>query len=206
MHPDPAFYYQFGGGPMLDMGPYYITALCNLLGRAKSVTGKVKRGYEFRTITSKPHFGERVNVETDTHICGVISYDSGAVCTVTTSFDVYESENLIEIFGTNGTLIVPDPNTFGGPVKLRTKYSPDWNEIPLMFDYPTNSRALGLADMAKALITGRKMRAPYNQTLHVLEIMTAFAKSSESGREVVLTTDYTRGEPMDASQIKGVFD
>ncbi|MDR0876962.1 MAG: Gfo/Idh/MocA family oxidoreductase, partial [Treponema sp.] len=144
-HPDPEFYYKAGGGPMFDMGPYYLTALVNLLGPIVRVSGSAKMGNKTRNITSEPHAGKVIKVEVPTHIAGVLDFASGAVGTIITSFDIYSHTlPFIEIYGTEGTLRVPDPNTFGGPVYVRKGRAEDWSEIPLIKDYPENSRGLGI--------------------------------------------------------------
>lgn len=206
-HPDPAFYYQYGGGPMMDMGPYYLTALVNLLGGVKSVMGVAKSAFPTRTITSQPHFGEVVDVKVPTYITGIMNFENGATGTIFTTFDVcYPGQARLEVYGTKGTLFVPDPNGFGGPVKLLRQEDGQVRELPLCFDYAENSRGLGLADMAKALQTGRSARESYNQTFHVLEIMESFTASSESGTAVPLTSRYVRGEAMKNNPIHGILD
>lgn len=206
-HPDPAFYYQYGGGPMMDMGPYYITALVNLLGGVSSVMGVTKASFPTRTITSQPHNGEVVEVKVPTYVTGIMNFDNGATGTIFTTFDVcYPSQARLEIYGTKGTLFVPDPNTFGGPVKLLRQEDGEVRELPLCFDYAENSRALGLADMAKAIQTGRDARESWKQTYHVLEIMQSFEKSSNSGTIVPIESKYTRGEPMKNNPLHGVLD
>ena len=208
-HPDPAFYYQYGGGPMMDMGPYYITAMVNLLGGVSSVMGVTKSAFPTRTITSQPHCGEEVKVEVPTYVTGIMNFENGATGTIFTTFDVcYPGQARLEIYGTKGTLFVPDPNTFGGPVKLLRQESKDKTvmEVPLCFDYCENSRALGLADMAKALQTGRDARETYQQTYHVLEIMQSFEKSSKAGAVVPIQSKYTRGEPMKNNPVHGILD
>lgn len=206
-HPAPAFYYQQGGGPMMDMGPYYLTALVNLLGRVEGLTGITSKSFETRTITSMPQYGQSIAVEVPTHVNGILRFANGAVGTITTTFDVYyDSQAALEIYGTKGTLRVPDPNGFGGPVMLLRPEDGSFREIPLVFDYKDNSRGLGLADMAKALRTGRSLRAGCGQTLHVLEIMTAFERSSREGRYVNLETAYERKAPMNNECITGVLD
>ena len=135
-----------------------------------------------------------------------MNFDSGAIATIFTTFDVYyETDKFIEIYGTKGTMQVPDPNGFGGPIKV-LKPGEGYKEYPLQFEYPENRRALGLADMAKAIQTGREARCDYTQTLHVLEIMTSFQKASESGKLIELQTKYTRKAPMVVPTEKGVLD
>ena len=206
-HPDPAFYYQYGGGPMMDMGPYYITALVNLLGGVSSVMGVTKASFPTRTITSQPHNGEVVEVKVPTYVTGILNFDNGATGTIFTTFDVcYPNQARLEIYGTKGTLFAPDPNTFGGPVKLLRQEDGEVRELPLCFDYAENSRALGLADMAKTIQTGRDARESWKQTYHVLEIMQSFEKSSNSGTIVPIESKYTRGEPMKNNPLHGVLD
>lgn len=181
-HPAPEFYYQTGGGPMMDMGPYYLTALVNLMGSVKGLTGIAKKNFEHRVITSEPLYGKTIDVEVPTHYNGILDFESGATATVTTTFDVYYTQQArFEIYGTEGTLIVPDPNTFGGPVKLLSGKENEYRDMPLLFDYSENSRGLGLSNMADALRGLDGFRANGDQMLHVLEIMTGFEKSSSTG-------------------------
>ncbi|WMJ22840.1 Gfo/Idh/MocA family oxidoreductase [Paludicola sp. MB14-C6] len=202
-HPDPAFYYKHGGGPMMDMGPYYITALVNLLGRISSTMSVAKANFKTRTITSAPHFGETVDVEVPTHVNGILNFESGAVGTIFTTFDVYsDSQARFEIYGTEGTLIVPDPNCFDGSIKLLKPQDGTYKEIPLCFNYSQNSRALGLADMAKALQTNRPFRANCEQTFHVLEVM----QSLQKGGTTTIESPFNRKAPMVANGITGVLD
>lgn len=206
-HPDPEFYYKYGGGPMLDMGPYYITALVNLLGGVKGVTGVTKTSFPKRTITSQPKSDTIVDVDVPTYVTGTLSFDNGAVGTIFTTFDVYYHQQArFEVYGTKGTLIVPDPNTFGGQVQLLRPEDGEYKEMPLLFDYKENSRGLGLADMAKALQTGRDYRANNQLIYHVLEILTSFEKSSNEGRYLPLETHYERTLPMKNNKIHGILD
>lgn len=205
-HPDPEFYYKHGGGPMMDMGPYYLTALTNLLGGIKSITGVAKTSFAQRMITSQPKAGTIVDVEVPTYVTGIMEFDNGATGTLFTTFDVHNrGQARFEIYGSEGTLLVPDPNTFGGPIYLLRQEENDYKEIPLMFDYAQNSRGLGLADMAKALETGRFYRASYKQTLHVLEAMTAFKTSSDKRTAVDLTTRFSKEEPMRLNPMTGII-
>jgi predicted dehydrogenase len=197
-HPGPEFYYKVGGGPMFDMGPYYLTALVNLMGPVARVSGSAKKTFETRTITSEPLNGKIINVEVPTHIAGVMDFANGAVGTIITSFDVY-SHTLpcIEIYGSDGTLRVPDPNTFGGPVYVRRFREEKWSEIPLLKNYPDNSRGLGLTDMAEAITEGRPHRASGELAYHVLDIMHGFHDASASGKYYDVKSTCTRPEPLD---------
>lgn len=206
-HPDPDFYYQYGGGPMMDMGPYYLTAMVNLLGGVKRVVSASKATFDKRVITSPQQRGTVINVNVDTYIAGTLQFDSGAIGTLFTTFDAYyPGQARFEIYGSQGTLFVPDPNTFGGPIKLFRPESKECAELPLMYDYAANSRGLGLADMARALQTGRRARADVTQTFHVLDIMTGFARSAKSDSWIDMQTAYTREKPMQKPVITGVFD
>ena len=188
-HPDPEFYYEVGGGPMLDMGPYYLTALVNLMGSISRVTGSARITFPERVIGSQPKKGKRIPVEAATHVAGVMDFASGAVGTIITTFDVWFA-NLprIEIYGSEGSLVVPDPNTFGGVVKVRRAGAQEWSDIPLMFPYVENSRSIGVADMAYALTTGRPHRASGALAYHVLDVMQAFDDASNAGKHIAITS------------------
>ena len=206
-HPDPDFYYQRGGGPLFDMGPYYLTALVNLLGGVSMVSGMARASFPERLITSQPHRGETIHVHVPTYVAGLLQFASGAVGTLFTTFDVhYWGQARLEVYGAEGTLVCPDPNGFGGPVELYRPEDGTRRELPLLFPYAENSRALGLADMAKALRTGRAFRADCQQTFHVLEIMESLYKSSQEQRFVPLTSAYTRREPMRIGLLDGILD
>lgn len=182
-HPDPEFFYKRGGGPMLDMGPYYLTALVTLLGPVRRVTGLTRITFPERTITSQPKYGMKVEVEVPTYAVGIVDFASGAVGTIITSFDVWGSQlPRMEIYGTEGSLSLPDPNTFGGPVGFLRAGSRDWKEVPLTHGYIEQSRSIGVADMAKAIETGRSHRANGELAYHVLDIMHAFHDASSLGR------------------------
>ncbi len=198
-HPDPDFYYQPGGGPLLDMGPYYITALTNLLGGIKSVYGYARTSYPTRLITAEPHVGEIIRVNTPTHIESILHFDSGVSVSLLTSFDIYSSKQTnLEIYGTKGTLYVPDPNWFGGDIVFFNGETGKSEEYPLAFGFSENSRCLGLADMAKHLEDGSVGRTTYKQTFHVLEAMMSVMKSAETGMPVTLTSHFEREAPMEA--------
>jgi predicted dehydrogenase len=186
-HPAPDFYYQPGGGPLFDMGPYYLTAMIALMGPVRRVTGSTRLTFQERTITSQPLFGTKIKVNTPTHIASVLDFVNGAIATLVTSFDVWSAEvPRIEIYGTEGSLSVPDPNTFGGPVRVRRAEANEWSEVPLSHGYTQNSRSLGVADMAHALRTGRSARASGELTYHVLDIMHAIHEASQLGRHIEL--------------------
>ena len=181
-HPSPEFYYEVGGGPLFDMGPYYLTALVNLIGPVKAVGGSTRISFPQRTITSEPKRGKIVDVETPTHIASLLNFANGAVGTMIMSFDVWMHHlPVIEIYGSAGTLVVPDPNGFAGTVKLG-KPGEGFVEMPLTPGHPEYQRGAGLADMACALRSGRPHRASGDLAFHVLDIMSA---TLESGDEQV---------------------
>jgi predicted dehydrogenase len=195
-HRNPAIFYQVGGGPLLDMGPYYITALVNLLGPVKRVTAATSISFAERLITSQPFNGTRVKVEVPTHVSGALEFASGAVGTFITSFDVWGA-NLprIEIYGTDGSLSVPDPNIFGGDVLLRRAGKKTWRKMPLTHSSEV-SRGIGVADMAYALRYGRSQRPNGNLAYHVLDVLCAFDEAAKSGRHVEITSSCTRPAPL----------
>jgi len=182
-HPAPEFYYQVGGGPMFDMGPYYLTALIAMLGPISRVTGSARISFPERTITSKPKYGQVIPVEVPTHVAGVIDFVSGPVGTLLTSFDVKGGSQLprIEVYGSAGTLQVPDPNTFGGPILFQRAGTREWKEVPLLYGNSDNSRGIGAADMAAGILAGRPHRASGELTYHVLEAMHGFHDASAQG-------------------------
>jgi predicted dehydrogenase len=197
-HPDPVFFYKIGGGPLFDMGPYYLTALVFLLGGISRVTSSAAITFPERTITSQPKAGTVIEVETPTHIAGVLDFASGAVATLVTSFDIYGGTSLpsIEIYGTKGTLKVPDPNGFGGQVLLRRAGQEDWEEVPLSHGYTENERGIGVIDLARAVAEGRPHRASGHMAYHVLETMHGLLKASKEGQHVQLSGLADRPEPM----------
>jgi predicted dehydrogenase len=199
-HPDPEFYYKEGGGPMLDMGPYYLTALVSLLGPAESVAGFTRITFPKRTITSEKKFGTVIDVEVPTHVAGIMNFVSGAIGNIIMSFDLWAAElPRIEIYGSEGSLSVPDPNTFGGPVRFFKPGMDAWQEAPLSFGYSENSRGLGLSDMAHALRECRKPRAGVELTYHVLDAMLAFEDACREGLTFRLASACERPAPMTQS-------
>ncbi|MFZ6030964.1 MAG: Gfo/Idh/MocA family protein [Chloroflexota bacterium] len=206
-HPAPEFYYKPGGGPMFDMGPYYLTALVALLGPVRRVSGSTRITFPTRTITSQPLKGAVIAVDVPTHVAGLLDFDSGAIGTIITSFDVW-SHGLpcIEIYGTAGSLRVPDPNTFGGPVKIHRPGMDTWLDVPLTHGYERNSRSLGVADMACALRTGRPQRASGELCYHVLDIMHAVHDASQEGRHIALQSTCAQPAALPADLTAGKLD
>lgn len=148
-HPNPAFYYRRGGGPLFDMGPYYLTALVNLLGPVAEVAAFGGRAFDEREITAPAATEKSCKVEVDTHIAAVLRFASGALVNLAMSFDVWKhSLPCIELHGTAGSLSVPDPNCFGGEVRLFQPHLAEWAKLKLTHGYTDNMRGIGAADLA----------------------------------------------------------
>lgn len=191
-HPNPDFYYREGGGPLLDMGPYYVSALVQLLGPVRSVIGSASRIRDTRVIGRGPREGESVPVDVDTHVTGVLEHVSGALSTITTSFDSVATKSAnIEVHGSTGSLVVPDPNRFDGDVELRELGATEWVTLPASAGYTNAERGIGLIDMLEAT-EDRAPRASGEFALHVLEVMTSLLDSAHSGARVQLTTTTSR--------------
>ena len=202
-HPDPAFYYQTGGGPMFDMGPYYLTALVTLIGPVRRVTGSAQISFSERTVTSAPKFGSRIQVEVPTNIATVVDFANGAVGTVLMTFDVWQAGlPRMEIYGSEGTLRLPDPNFFGGAVELWHREVRDWRSMPLINNLTANLRGLGVADMARAMREGRSHRANGELAYHVLEIMHAAHDASREERHIKLASSCERPSPVGADEFE----
>ncbi|MDG9673934.1 Gfo/Idh/MocA family oxidoreductase [Micromonospora sp. DH14] len=187
-HPNPDFYYAPGGGPMLDMGPYYVSALIHLLGPVRAVTGAASRLRAERVIGSGPRAGQRIPVGVDTHLTGVLEHVNGALSTITTSFDgVQTTAAPIEVHGEAGTLAVPDPNYFDGEVRLFALGDTEWRALEPRAGYADGSRGIGLIDLVRA-DDQRPPRAGGDVALHVLETMTSLLRSATEGQRIELTT------------------
>ncbi|SER24863.1 Gfo/Idh/MocA family protein [Lentzea albida] len=203
-HPDPDFYYIAGGGPLLDMGPYYITALIHLLGPVRAVIGAAGRLRTERVIGSGARAGSRIPVEVDTHVSGVLEHANGALSTITTSFDgVATTAAPIEVHGELGTLAVPDPNHFDGDTRLFPLGGTGWRTLPPSAGYTGAARGVGLLD----LVTAGGQRAPRaggELALHVLETMTAVLRAADEGRRVELTTTVERPSPVPLTPVQEV--
>lgn len=191
-HPNPDFYYQPGGGPLFDMGPYYVTALITLLGGIRSVTGRSTRSRDERTIGNGPRAGERFGVSVDTHVTGVLEHTSGVLSTLVMSFDTVSTHSVpIEVHGTDGSLAVPDPNHFAGPTALHELGGDGWRELPVSAGYTDGGRGYGIADLA-ATPAGDEPRAGGRLALHVLDVMESLLRSAAEGRTVTVDTGVDR--------------
>jgi predicted dehydrogenase len=196
-HPSPEFYYRAGGGPLMDMGPYYITALVSLLGPVRRVSAASRASLAERTIGSGPRAGTRFPVDVPTHVVGALEFASGAIVSLLMTFDVWAARlPPFEVFGTEGSLDGPDPNTFAGPVLVWRSSGRDWEPVPLRGSGRPQTRGLGLADMMAAVADGRPHRASGQLGLHVLDVMDGLVESAALGRHVTLTTSCARPDPM----------
>lgn len=204
-HPSPDFFFLPGGGPILDMGPYYIANLINLIGPVKRVAALTNMARENRTISSEPRKGEVIPVKTPTNIHALLEFHSGATITLSASWDVWAHRHAnMELYGTEGSIFVPDPNFFGGKLEVtaagaETRTLDPWDHPFGRFnqDHPhlgplANYRTAGLADMVAALETGRDARCSLDRTLHGVDVMTSILKSGAEGRFVEMTTTCTQ--------------
>ncbi|AFL52738.1 putative dehydrogenase [Sinorhizobium fredii] len=203
-HPNPDFFFLPGGGPVLDLGPYYIANLVNLIGPVKRVAALSSMASRTRTITSEPRKGEVIPVKTPTNIHALLEFHNGATITLSASWDVWSHRHThMELYGTEGSLFVPDPNFFGGTVEASGQ---DKDIQPLqMWEHPfavnnwqhplgpiANYRTAGLADLAEAILNGRDARCSLDRALHAVDVMVSILKSGEEGRFVTLSTTCTQ--------------
>jgi predicted dehydrogenase len=188
-HPNPAFFYQPGGGPLFDMGPYYVTTLVCLLGPVRQVTGMAKILYPERKPDTGPHMGKTFKVTTPTFVAAVIEFESGAQATLVTSYGIWGTDlPHIQLYCSKGILGVPDPNTFGGPVRVRpSDEEAVWREVRLRYHHTAprkNHRGLGVAETALAIREGRPPRLSGELAYHVLDVMESIVESYTSGQHV----------------------
>jgi predicted dehydrogenase len=187
-HPNPDFYYQPGGGPLMDMGPYYVTALVHLLGPLVAVRGASLRPRSERLIATGRRAGELVPVAVDTHVTGILEHRGGAISTITMSFDTtYSASRNIEVHGDEGSLLVPDPNHFSGEVYCVARGDRDPKVLAASAGYAEASRGIGLIDMLSRQ-GGHGARASGRMAAHVLEVMSSVLASARTGDRVVLST------------------
>ena len=200
-HPNPSIFFLQGAGPMLDMGPYYLTALITLMGGIESVTGMTRASYPVRYAGHEGIRGQELNVEVATHVTGILQFASGALATLTTTFDIWaHHQPIIEIYGTEGSLRVPDPNGFDGVIEVYQAETRAWREVPLMFD-GTVGRGIGVADMARAIHEDRPHRASGDLAFHVLDAMLAFDEASDKGRRITLKTSADAPAPLTEGEL-----
>ncbi|MEM8730731.1 MAG: Gfo/Idh/MocA family oxidoreductase [Pseudomonadota bacterium] len=212
-HPNPDFFFQPGGGPILDLGPYYISNLVQLLGPVKRVTAMSSSARAERVISSKPRAGETIPVETPTTIHAILAFENGAQITYCASWDVWEhGHSNMELYGLEGTLHVPDPNFFGGEVRMTQKGA--FVNPGVAWEHPfgvandggrANYRASGLADMACAIREGRAHRCSDDFALHVVDVMTAILASGEDGTFKDIATPCARPAALGPAAAKALL-
>ncbi|WP_426938448.1 Gfo/Idh/MocA family protein [Pseudarthrobacter sp. S3] len=201
-HPNPDFYYQPGGGPLLDMGPYYVSALVNMLGPVVSVIGAASHTRTERTIGSGPREGQVIPVSTDSHVTGILVHASGALSTLVMSFDAVNTKSSnIEIHGERGTLVVPDPNYFEGDVELFALGADAWETLPVSAGYLDSGRGFGIADLA-ATPAGSEPRAGGQVAYHALEVMESVLESARSGSAVVIQSTASRPDLVELTDLR----
>ncbi|WP_037914674.1 Gfo/Idh/MocA family protein [Actinacidiphila yeochonensis] len=191
-HPSPEFLFQRGAGPLFDIGPYYLTALVALFGPVARVSATARQARQRRVIGSGPKAGTEFEVEVPTHVHALLDFAGGPSTSATFSFDSSVSRRMIEITGTEGTLSVPDPNTFEGPVRVQAFGEEDWRELPVTGT--TAGRGIGVLDMARALRSGGEHRASGELAQHVLELMSTVTDSAERHEVLALESAAPRVE------------
>jgi len=199
-HPNPDFFFKPGGGPILDMGPYYVNNLVNLIGPVKRVVALANKAKQERIISNGPRNGEKVPVIVMTNVHAILEFVSGAQISLMASWDVWANRHQnMELYGTDGAIFVPDPNFFGGKVEVAgTDREPKEVEVwdhPLTaknYDFEwgkqANYRGVGLSDMMEGVTTGRDHRCSLDRSLHTIDVLTSILKSADEGRAVAIAT------------------
>lgn len=216
-HPNPDFFFLPGGGPMLDLGPYYVTNLIQMIGPVKRVGALATKATETRVISSQPRAGEEIPVKTPTNIHALLEFANGATITVSTSWDIWAHRHAnMELYGTEGSLFVPDPNFFGGKLE-KSGAGPDIEEVTV-WDHPfgvpnqehphgavANYRCAGLADMAVAIGEGRPHRCSMDLALHAVDVMVSILESGETGQFIDMTTTCERPAALGPDEAKALL-
>jgi predicted dehydrogenase len=216
-HPNPDFFFLPGGGPMLDLGPYYVTNLIQMIGPVKRVGALATKATETRVISSQPRAGEEIPVKTPTNIHALLEFANGATITVSTSWDIWAHRHAnMELYGTEGSLFVPDPNFFGGKLE-KSGAGPEIEEVTV-WDHPfgvpnqehphgavANYRCAGLADMAVAIGEGRPHRCSMDLALHAVDVMVSILESGETGQFIDMTTTCERPAALGPDEAKALL-
>lgn len=207
-HPDPTFLFQPGGGPSLDLGPYYVTALVNLFGAVSEVSAFSRIGALERPVTAPNRRVDTINVTTPTHASASLRFRDGTIATVISSFDIWDTDMpFIEVYGEAGTLQVGDPNEYDSPVRIRRHEDPQWTVLEPVLE-PTGEpatpvqllRGIGVADLAAA-VDGGTLRASGALAQHVLEVIDAFDRSSDLSEVVKITSTIERPAPAEPARV-----
>ncbi len=214
-HPNPDFFFKPGAGPVFDLGVYYLTQLINLNGPIKSVYSISGTARNIRTITSNPRFGQKIKVETPTTLMGILEFYNDSKVQFFCSWDVWKHQHSnMELYGLNGSIVIPDPNFFSGNILLSDKNN-KWeviNNDKMLLGIPNqkdnngsmiaNYRGVGLADMVNAIKNNKKPRCSLDLSLHVLEAMEGIIKSSNSNIKFNLTTKPNKPDYLDEKEIE----
>ncbi|GAB3398526.1 Gfo/Idh/MocA family oxidoreductase [Humibacter soli] len=196
-HPAPAFYYQPGGGPLFDMAPYYLSSIVTLFGPIARVSGVATTSNRERTVATGPLAGQPIPVDVATHVSALLEHENGLTTTLTVSFDVWKSRApLFEVFGTQGTLAVPDPNRFDGDVEIAPAATREWETVPTSAGWADSGRGFGLADMARAIETDRPHRASGELAFHVLEVMDSILRAAADHAVIEIASTVERPAPV----------
>jgi predicted dehydrogenase len=196
-HPNPAFFYQPGAGPLFDVGVYHLTHLVNHFGPVQAVRAVAHRTHGVRTVPLGPLKGRQLPVAVDTHVVSHLDFASGPQIVLTASFDVWKhAHQPFEFYGERGSLLGPDPNQFGGSVRWNVQTG-DWQRASERRPYHSNARGLGLVDMIRAIGEGRPHRCSAEMALHVLEVMEATLRAAAAGKAMKITTRCERPAPLD---------
>jgi len=196
-HPNPEFFYVDGAGPLFDMGPYYLTALVSLLGPVSSVAATARTARRTRVVGSGPKAGNEFRVEVPTHVTALLEFAAGYGASSSFSFDSPAAKRLLELGGTEATLALPDPNTFGGPLLVRAAQDKEWRELPI--EGTEAGRGIGVLDMARALRSGARHRASGELGMHVLDVMSTIAASAKEGTFQKIGSEVPRTEALPTS-------
>jgi predicted dehydrogenase len=194
-HHAPDFYYEPGGGPLLDMGPYYLSALVHLLGPIECVSAMASRSRDHRRIRTGPRAGVTIPVTVDTHVTAVLRHRRGTLTTMTMSFDVIGSTlPHIEVYGSRASISVPNPNRFDGEVRILAEGRSGWEPLAPIGGFAGCSRGYGVAEAAAAIRAGRAPRATAELALHVVDVMETILRAAESGHTLDVATECERPE------------
>ena len=205
-HPNPDIFYQRGGGPLLDMGPYFLTSLVHLLGPVARVSAAAHRSFPQRIASSAAHRGRAIAVEVNTHVAGTLEFVGGAIATLITSFDVWGHHlPALELHGSAGSLTLEKPNMFTGAARLLPAGASEWQALPFSHSIEMG-RGAGVAEMALALQRGRPQRASGELAFHVLDVMQALEESAAAGRHITVESRVQRPQPLPAGLAAGALE
>jgi predicted dehydrogenase len=186
-HPNADIFFAEGAGPLLDVGPYYLTAIVSLLGPIRRVAGFASIRTRERTLEIGPRAGERFEPATPTHTTAAMELDGGVTANIVASFEASAAFSAVEVHGTEGVLSLPDPNTFGGPVRIK-RAREDWEDVPFTSRGPRDVRGIGLHDMVESIAAGTPHRASGELGAHVVEVACGILRSAEAGRAVEIAS------------------